>query len=124
MSVSKFFHLRRDYDVHAAAASHSMFSAPGLHAAAAADPFTGLHDPMQGMTSGAARLAAAGMDWSSAAAQHQMSTAAGNQMYPSAAAHSAYMNGMGMHAHAMRSACDHRLLRMARHPNAQTSSLL
>ena len=115
-AATRDFLLRRDYDVHAAAASHSMFSAPGLHAAAAADPFTSLHDPMQGMTSGAARLAAAGMDWSSAAAQHQMSTAAGNQMYPSAAAHSAYMNGMGMHAHAHAAAANGAFFRYMRHP--------
>ena len=117
-AATRDFLLRRDYDVHAAAASHSMFSAPGLHAAAAAtDPFTGLHDPMQGMTSGAARLAAAGMDWSSAAAQHQMSTAAaGSQMYPSAAAHSAYMNGMGMHAHAHAAAANGAFFRYMRHP--------
>ena len=115
-AATRDFLLRRDYDVHAAAASHSMFSAPGLHAAATADPFTGLHDPMQGMSSGAARLAAAGMDWSSAAAQHQMTTAAGNQMYPSAAAHSAYMNGMGMHAHAHAAAANGAFFRYMRHP--------
>ena len=72
--------LRRDmsYD-------HSMFSATaGLHSASAADPFSGLHDPMQGMAG--ARLA--GMDWT---AGHQMSSA--NQMY------SPYMNGMGMAHH-------------------------
>ena len=92
-----------------------MFSAPGLHATAGTDPFTGLHDPMQGMTSGAARLAAAGMDWT---AQHQMTTAAaaGNQMYPSAAAHSAYMNGMGMHAHANAAAANGAFFRYMRHP--------
>ena len=77
--------LRRDmpYD-------HGMFSASaaaGLHSATAADPFSGLHDPMQGMAG--ARLAA-GMDWT--AAGHQMSSA--NQMY------SPYMNGMGMAHHA------------------------
>jgi hypothetical protein len=75
--------LRRDYE--AAHASHSMFST---------DPFTGLHDPMQGMTG--ARLAGmAAADWTTG---HQMSAAsavAANQMYPT----SAYMNGMGMAAH-------------------------
>jgi zinc finger protein ZIC len=77
------FLLRRDMGY----ADHGMFSATaGLHSTA--DPFTSLHDPMQGMTG--ARLAAAGMavDWS---AQHQMTSA--NQMY------TPYMNGMGMAAH-------------------------
>ncbi len=75
--------LRRDYADHAAAAAgHSMFS--GLHSG---DPFSSLHDPMQGMTG--ARLAGmAATDWSG----HQ--AAAANQMYPSA-----YMNGMSMAAH-------------------------
>ena len=78
---------------------HSVFSA------AAADPFGGLHDPMQGMTG--ARLAGmAAADWSAAAATgHQMSAAASvaaaNQMYPVSA--SAYMNGMGMAAAAHHS---------------------
>ncbi|TRY67833.1 hypothetical protein TCAL_03445 [Tigriopus californicus] len=63
----------------------SVFSS-GLHSSS--DPFTGLHDPMHGMTG--ARLAAAGMaaDWTTS---HQMGSA--NQMYSSA-----YMNGMGMAA--------------------------
>ena len=75
--------LRRDYEAAHAAAGHSMFSA---------DPFSGLHDPMQGMTG--ARLAGmAAADWTTG---HQMSAAAAaNQMYPT----SAYMNGMGMTAH-------------------------
>lgn len=80
--------LRRDYAAEAAHAGHSVFST-GLHAAASGDPFSGLHDPMQGMTG--ARLAGmAAADWSG----HQMSAAAAtNQMY------SGYMNGMGMAAH-------------------------
>ena len=73
---------RRDYE---AAHGHSMFST-GLHATAA-DPFTSLHDPMQGMTG--ARLAGmAAADWANSS---QMNSAT-NQMYSSAA----YMNGMGM----------------------------
>ncbi len=71
--------LRRDY------ADHSMFSS--LHSG---DPFSTLHDPMQGMTG--ARLAGMATDWSG----HQMggAAAAANPMYPSA-----YMNGMSMAAH-------------------------
>ena len=84
-AATRDFLLRRG-DVpsfHAVEASHghSMFSA---------DPFSSLHDPMQG-----ARLA----DWSG----HQMSAAsmaAANQMYPTSAA---YMNGMGMAAAAHHS---------------------
>ena len=75
-AATRDFLLRRDmtYD-------HGMFSATaGLHTASAADPFSGLHDPMQGMAS----------TWSAAAAaQHHMSQ---NQMYPP------YMNGMAHHA--------------------------
>ncbi len=79
--------LRRDYAAaEAAHAGHSMFST-GLHTSG--DPFSSLHDPMQGMTG--ARLAGMAADWSG----HQMgSAAAANQMYPTA-----YMNGMGMAAH-------------------------
>ncbi len=77
---------------HAVEASHghSMFPSP-LHSAG--DPFSTLHDPMQGMTG--VRLAGMAADWSG----HQMSSAA-NQMYPSAA----YMNGMGMAAAAHQGA--------------------
>ena len=84
-SSTRDLFLRRDYEAHAA--GHTMFSS-GLHAAATtADPFSTLHDPMQGMTG--ARLAgmAAG-DWPTG---HQMGSAAANLMYPSA-----YMNSMGM----------------------------
>ena len=73
-AATRDFLLRRDmtYD-------HGMFSATaGLHTSAA-DPFSGLHDPMQGMAS----------SWTAAAAaQHHMSQ---NQMYPP------YMNGMTAH---------------------------
>ena len=80
--------LRRDYMTTAeAAAGHTMFSS-GFHSAAS-DPFSGLHDPMQGMTG--ARLAGmAAADWSS----HQMGATTANQMYPSA-----YMNGMAGMTH-------------------------
>ncbi len=83
------FLLRRGGDVpssfHAVESAHSMF--PGLHSS---DPFSTLHDPMQGMTG--ARLAGmAAADWTG----HQM----GNQMYSSA-----YMNGMGMAAAAHQGA--------------------
>ena len=104
-AATRDFLLRRDVPTsfHAVEASHghhSVFSA----AAAAADPFGSLHDPMQGMTG--ARLAGmAAADWSAAAASgHQMSAAASvaaaNPMYHSA---SAYMNGMGMAAAAHHS---------------------
>ena len=83
----------RDYADHAAAAAAANHSAM-FAAAATADPFSGLHDPMQGMTGArlagmAATASAAAADWSTA---HQV----GNQM---ASYSSAYMNGMGMAAH-------------------------
>lgn len=80
-------HYARDLFLRRPEYDHSMFSS-GLHSTA--DPFTTLHDPMQGMTG--ARLAGmAAADWSG----HQMgAAAASNQMYSSA-----YMNGMGMAAH-------------------------
>lgn len=85
--ATRDFLLRREVpSFHAVEASHghSMFPT-GLHSG---DPFSGLHDPMQGMTG--ARLAGmAAADWS---AGHQMTSTAANQMYPS------YMNGMGMAA--------------------------
>ena len=75
-AATRDFLLRRDmtYD-------HGMFSATaGLHSTTA-DPFSGLHDPMQAMQAST---------WSAAAAaQHHMSQ---NQMYPP------YMNGMAHHA--------------------------
>ena len=80
-TAARDFLLRRS-DVpsfHTVEATHGMFPS-GLHAAA--DPFSGLHDPMQNMAN-AARL-----DWG-----HQMgAAAASNQMYPT------YMGGMGMAA--------------------------
>jgi hypothetical protein len=80
-AATRDFLLRRDMTY----ADHTMFAASGLHSTA--DPFSGLHDPMQGMASGTRLMAA---DWSAAAAaQHHMSQ---NQMYPS------YMNGMAHHA--------------------------
>ena len=88
-AAARDFLLRRDVpsSFHAVESAHSMFS--GLHSG---DPFSTLHDPMQGMTG--ARLAGmAAADWS--AAGHQM----GNQMYSSA-----YMNGMGMAAAAHQGA--------------------
>ena len=103
-AATRDFLLRREVPTsfHAVEASHGHHS---VFSAAAADPFGGLHDPMQGMTG--ARLAGmAAADWSAAAATgHQMSAAASvaaaNQMYPVSA--SAYMNGMGMAAAAHHS---------------------
>jgi hypothetical protein len=91
-AATRDFLLRRDVpSFHAVEASHTG------HSMFPTDPFTGLHDPMQGMT-GASRLA----DWTTG---HQMSAAASvaaaNQMYPASA--SAYMNGMGMAAAAHHS---------------------
>ena len=93
-AATRDFLLRRDVpSFHAVEASHA--AAAAGHSMFSADPFSSLHDPMQGMTG--ARLAGmAAADWSAAAATgHQMSAAAAaNQMYPAS-----YMNGMGMAAH-------------------------
>ena len=102
-AATRDFLLRREVPTsfHAVEASHGHHSVFSAAAAAAADPFGGFHDPMQGMAG--ARLAGmAAADWSAAAASatgHQM--AAANQMYPVSA--SAYMNGMGMAAAAHHS---------------------
>ena len=75
--------LRRDVpSFHAVEAAHGHMFSSGLHSTS--DPFSGLHDPMQGMTG--ARLAGmTASDWCNGSAA--------NQMYPS------YMNGMNMAAH-------------------------
>ncbi len=93
--AARDFLLRRDVpsSFHAVESAHSMFS--GLHSGGAADPFSSLHDPMQGAMTGARLAGMAAADWSAAAAGHQM----GNQMYSSA-----YMNGMGMAAAAHQGA--------------------